>query len=67
MTIVKVNDGKYINLDRMTYTEPSKKGGLFVHFAVGGGAIGGPSCWMELNQAEASTLRKFLDSQTSKA
>lgn len=67
MTIVKVNDGKYINLDRMTYIEPSKKGGMFIHFAVGGGAIGGPSCWMELDQTEASIIQKFLESQTKKA
>lgn len=66
MAIVDVNEGKYINLDRMTYTEPSRNGGLVVHFDVGGGDIAGPSCCMKLDQTEASTLRQFLDSQTKK-
>jgi len=67
MSIVKVNDGEYITLDRMTYTEPSRNGGLVVHFDVGGGDVGGPSCCMKLDQTEASTLRQFWDSQTKKA
>ena len=66
MTLVKVNDGKYVNVDRMTYTEPSGKGGLFVYFAVGGGDIGGPSCYMKLDQSEASLLRQFIDAQMRK-
>jgi len=63
MTLVKVNDGKYINVDRMTYTEPRRNGGLVVHFDVGGGDVAGPSCCMELEQSEASMLRQFLDAQ----
>ena len=61
MTVVRVNEGKYINVDRMTYTEPSRNGGLVVHFDVGGGDVAGPSCCMELEQSEASMLRQFLD------
>ncbi len=61
MLMVKVNDGKYINLNRITYTEPSRKGGLVVHFAVGGGDVGGPSCYVKLEPSEASILRQCLD------
>jgi hypothetical protein len=66
MTLVKVNDSKFVNVDRMTYTEPSGNGGMFVYFAVGGGDIGGPSCYMKLDQSEASLLRQFLDTQLKK-
>ena len=61
MVIVKVNHGKYINLDRVTYAEPSRTGGLVVHFALGGGDIAGPSCRVELEPPEASILRQCLD------
>ena len=63
MTIVKVNDGKYINVARMTYTEPTRKGGMVVHFDVGGGDIAGPSCYTKLEPGEASILQQFLDAQ----
>jgi hypothetical protein len=63
MLMVKVNDGKYINLNRITHTEPSRKGGLVVHFAVGGGDVGGPSCYVKLEPSEASILRQCLDAQ----
>ena len=66
MVIVKVNDGKYINCARMTYTEPTRKGGLMVHFDVGGGDIAGPSCRTKLEPAEASILQRFLDTQTTR-
>jgi hypothetical protein len=63
MIMVKVNDGKYINLNRMTYTEPSRKGGLIVHFDVGGGDVAGPSCCVTLEPSEASILQQCLDAQ----
>jgi hypothetical protein len=65
MVIVKVNEGKYLNLARMTYTEPTRKGGLVVHFAVGGGDVGGPSCYTKLEPSEASILQQFLDAQAT--
>jgi hypothetical protein len=67
MTVVKVNEGKYINLHRMTYTEPSRKGGLVVHFAVGGGDIAGPACEVKLEPSEAAILRQCLDAQIRQA
>lgn len=63
MTIVKVSEGKFINVARMTYTEPTRRGGLIVHFDVGGGDIAGPSCCMKLEPGEASILQQFLDTQ----
>jgi len=66
MAIVKVSDGKYINVARMTYTEPTRKGGLVVHFDVGGGDIAGPSCCMKLEPGEASILQQFLDAPTAR-
>jgi hypothetical protein len=67
MTIIKVNEGKFLNMERMTYTEPSKNGGMYVYFAVGGGDVGGPSCYMKLDQSEALLLQEFLDAQKKKA
>jgi len=67
MTIVKVSEGKFINIARMTYTEPTRAGGLIVHFDVGGGDIAGPSCCMKLDPAEAMILQQFLDAQTARA
>ncbi len=66
MVFVKVNDGKYINVARMTYTEPTRKGGLTVHFDVGGGDIGGPSCCVKLEPGEASILQQFLDASPTR-
>ena len=64
MTIIKVGDDKYINIDRMTYVEPGRKGKLVVHFDVGGGDIAGPDCCMKLEQDEADRLRQWLDGQS---
>jgi hypothetical protein len=63
MTSVKVNEGKYINVDRMTYTEPCRNGGMIVHFDVGGGDVGGPICYTKLEPSEASILQQFFDTQ----
>ncbi|MCK4293885.1 MAG: hypothetical protein KAY65_11860 [Planctomycetes bacterium] len=69
MLIAKIADGKYINVDRMTYVEPQRKGQLTVHFAVGGGDVAGPSCRMKLEQEEAERFIRWLDShnQSSKS
>ena len=61
MTIIKVGPDRYIHLDRVTYIEPDRKQRLIVHFAVGGGDIGGPSCHVRLDGAEAEALRRWLD------
>jgi len=61
MTIIKVGDDKYINVDRMTYVEPGRKGRLIVHFGVGGGAGAGPSCCMKLDENEAELFKRWLD------
>ncbi len=61
MTIIKVGGDKYINVDRMTYVEPARKGRLVVHFGVGGGAGGGPSCRMKLDENEAELFKRWLD------
>lgn len=63
MTIIKVGADKYINVDRITYVEPGRKGKLVVHFAVGGGEISGPDCRMKLEQDEAERLRQWLDNR----
>jgi len=61
MTIIKVGDDKYINVDRMTYVEPARKGRLVVHFDVGGGEVTGPTCSMKLDENEAERFRRWLD------
>jgi hypothetical protein len=63
MTIVKVGADRYINVDRMTYAEPGRKGRLVVHFDVGGGDVAGPSCCMTLEEDEAAVFRRWLDGQ----
>ena len=67
MTIIKVGDDKYINVDRMTYVEPRRKGRLVVHFDVGGGDAGGPSCSMRLDEKEAELFRRWLDGRSRDA
>ena len=61
MTIVKVAQGKYINVDRMTFVEPKRGGQLLVHFAAGGGDLGGPFCQTKLDQGEAEQFVQWLD------
>jgi len=61
MTIIKVGGDKYINVDRMTYVEPARKGRLVVHFAVGGGDVAGSSCCMKLDVNEAELFKRWLD------
>jgi len=63
MTIIKVGEDKYINVDRMTYVEPARKDRLVVHFDVGGGDIAGPDCRVKLEQDEADRFRQWLDGQ----
>lgn len=63
MTIIKVGNDKYINVDRMTYVEPASRGRLMVHFDVGGGDLGGPSCCMKLDENEAGLFRRWLDAR----
>ena len=67
MTIVKLGDRTYINVDRMTYVEPKRRDKMVVHFDVGGGDMGGPSCSVTLQENEAERFRQWLDarSQTS--
>ncbi len=60
MTIIKVGDGKYINVDRMTYVEPGRQGGLVVSFMVGGGG-GSAYCSMTLEENEAELFKRWLD------
>ena len=55
----------YINLDRVTYIEPKRKQRLVVHFAVGGGDNGGPSCQMILEEAEARVLLRHLEAHAA--
>ncbi len=64
MAIVKVGDDKYINVDRMTYAEPGRKGKLVVRFDVGGGDIAGSACRLTLDQDEAERFRQWLDSRS---
>jgi len=64
MTIVQVGDGKYINVDRITYVEPGRKGRLEVHFDVGGGDVAGPKCRMTLESDEADILLRWLDARS---
>jgi hypothetical protein len=67
MTIVSVGNDKYINVDRMTYVEPARKGRLVVHFDVGGGDVAGPSCSMTLEQDEAELFKRWLDDRSRNA
>lgn len=63
MSIVKIAEGKYINVDRVTYVEPKRGGRVMVHFAVGGGDIGGPSCELKLDEQESIHFLRWLDSR----
>ena len=61
MTIIKVGGDKYINVERMTYVEPARKGRLVVHFDVGGGDVAGPSCRMKLEEDESEIFKRWLN------
>ena len=63
MTIVKVGTDTYINIDRMTYVKPGRKGRLDVHFDVGGGDIAGPHCLLTLEEQEAEAFKRWLNAQ----
>ena len=65
MHIVKVGSDVYLNLDRLTYVEPGKKGRLHVHFAVASDNLGKPSCEVVLEGAEADALRRRLDAPSA--
>ena len=64
MKIIKVGINKYINVDRITYVEPVRKNRLMVHFAIGGGDVGGPSCRIRLEEDEAASLLRWLEGQS---
>ena len=67
MNIVKVGEDRYINADRVTHIEPKRKGRLVVHFAVGGGDVGGPDCYTKLDETESAVFRQWLNSQAQNA
>lgn len=67
MNLVKVGDGTYINVDRMTFTERGRKETLAVHFAVGGGSMAGPACFVTLKGQEASDFIHWLDARSKEA
>ena len=67
MNIIKVGEDRYINVDRITHIEPKRNDRLVVHFAVGGGDIGGPDCRTTLEENESSVLRQWLDRQAQNA
>jgi len=64
MTIVKVGEQTYINVDRMTYVQPKRGGKLVVHFAVGGGEISGPECHITLKEPESTRFQQWLDTHS---
>jgi hypothetical protein len=64
MNILKVGADLFVNLDRMTFVEPARKGRLIVHFAVGGGDVGGPARHLKLDADEAAELRRQLEART---
>mgnify|MGYP006865053018 CR=1 FL=1 len=61
MNIIKVSEGKYINLDRITYIETKRNGKVIVHFAVGGGDWVDAACTLKLDQDEAAKVLNWLD------
>ncbi len=63
MDLVKLGSGRYLNLERVTHVEQDKKGRVIVHFAVGGGDVGGPACSTRLQGPEAEALLKLLDAR----
>jgi len=67
MTIAKAGDCTYINVDRMTYIEPGRKGKLVVHSAVGSSDGVGPSCRMRLEEDEATRFKQWLDTHSQTA
>jgi hypothetical protein len=64
MNIVKISDGKYINVDRITYVETNRKGQVMVHFAVAGGDWVDASCKLKLEKDEAAQFMQWLDGHT---
>ena len=64
MNIVKISDGKYINVDRITYVETNRKGQVIVHFAVAGGDWVDASCKLKLEKDEAAQFIQWLDSSS---
>lgn len=67
MTLVKLGEGKYVNVDRMTYVEAGRRRKLVVHFDVGGGDIAGPSCQTALEAEEAQAFTQWLDAHSDDA
>ena len=67
MNIVRIGEDRYIMVDRVTHIEPKRKGRLVVHFAVGGGDIGGPDCCTKLEEGESAAFRQWLDAHSQKA
>ena len=67
MTLVKLGEGKYVNVDRMTHVEPGRRHKLVVHFGVGGGDIAGPSCQTTLEAEEARAFTQWLDAHSDDA
>ncbi len=63
MNLVKVGDGKYINVDRMTYAEKGRKGEIVVQFSVGG-VLFQPSCYVTLKEQEALDFIRWLDASS---
>ncbi|MBN1362145.1 MAG: hypothetical protein JW993_16235 [Sedimentisphaerales bacterium] len=66
MTIVKVDEQTYINVDRMTYVQPKRRR-LIVHFAVGGGDLAGPDCRVTLEPEPSLRFLQWLDTHSQTA
>ena len=68
MCIVKIGEGVYINVERVTFVTKGRKDKIVVHFSVGSGEYsGGVNTRLELKGQEAANFLRWLDANSEKA
>lgn len=68
MKLLKVGDGKFVNVDRITYVEAKRRDKVVIQFQneVSGGGIGIPPSYLVLRGGEAETFVMWLEQNTDK-
>jgi hypothetical protein len=64
MTILKLGPDRYINTNRITFTESKSKDRMVVYFATAGGDYSAVVCSVKLDSDESHVLRLWLDAHS---
>ncbi len=66
MKLLKVGNGKYVNTDRITYIEASKRDRVTIMFQneVSSGGIGVPRSYLELKGSETEDFLRWLETNS---